>query len=106
MQSRNNKHCFRYRNIHLERKKTKESKTGTQKDVGGKDMKREKGHTLSLYEDSQQGVCGGDGLAKVLVIVDRKKVSVDISVSDHHLHVCDPVDGHNKTVEFLKLAWF
>lgn len=61
---------------------------------------------MSLYEDSQQGVCGGDGLAKVLIVVDGKQVSVDVSVSDHHLHVCDPVDGHNKTVEFLKLAGF
>lgn len=61
---------------------------------------------MSLDKDSQQGVCSRHGLAEVLVIIDGEQVSVNVSVSDHHLHVCNPVDGHDEFVEFLKFAGF
>lgn len=61
---------------------------------------------MSLDKDSQQGMCGGHGLAEVLVVIDGEEVSVNISVSNHHLHVCNPVDCHDEFVEFFKFARF
>ena len=62
--------------------------------------------TLSLYEDAEQGVCGGHGLAEVVVVVDRQQVAVDVGVANHHLHVGDAVDVHDELEELLKLARF
>lgn len=66
----------------------------------------ERARTLSLDKESQQGVCGGHGLAEVLIVIDGEEVSVNIGISNHHLHVCNPVDCHDEFVEFLKFAGF
>lgn len=60
---------------------------------------------MSLYEDPQQGVRSGHGLAEVVVVIDRQQVSVHVGVPDHHLHVGDAVDVQDELVELLELAW-
>lgn len=49
-------------------------------------------------------MCGGHSLAEVFVIVDWQQVSMDVCVSDHHLHVGDAVDVHDELEELLKLT--
>lgn len=46
----------------------------------------------------------GHGLAEVVVVVDGQKVSVDVRVADHHLHVGDAVEVQDQLKELLKLA--
>lgn len=60
--------------------------------------------TLSLYEDPEEWMSRRHRLDKVVVVVDREKVPVNVCVTDHHFHVSDAVDMEDEFVEFLKLA--
>lgn len=56
-----------------------------------------------LDEDPKQGVCAGDGLAEVVIIVDGQQVAVHIGVADGHLGVGDVVGVQHQLVEVFKL---
>lgn len=68
------------------------------------DINKESLRTLSLYEDPEQRVRGGHSFAEVVVVVDGQQVSVNVSVSDHHLHVGDAVEVHDQLKELLEFA--
>lgn len=42
---------------------------------------------------------------EVVVIVDWKEVSVDVGVSQQHVHTGDAMDGLEEAVEVLKATW-
>lgn len=60
--------------------------------------------TLSLYEDPKQWVRCGHCLAEVVVIVNWQQVTVDVSIADHHLHICNAMDMKDEFVELFKFA--
>lgn len=62
--------------------------------------------TLSLYEDPEQWVSCGHGFTEVVIIVDRQQVSVDVSITNHHLHISNAVNVQNEFVKLLKLSRF
>lgn len=60
--------------------------------------------TLFLYEYPQKRMSRRHRLAKVVVIVNRQQVPVDVGVANHHLHISNAVDVEYELVELLKLA--
>lgn len=62
--------------------------------------------TLFLYKNPKQRVCTWDSLEEVVIIINRKKIPVNISISNHNLHVGYVVDVKNKFVEVFKFPWF
>lgn len=59
--------------------------------------------TSFLDEDPEQGVCTGNRLAEVVVIVDGQQVSVHICVANSYITVGDMVGVYNQLVEIFKL---
>lgn len=42
---------------------------------------------------------------EVVIIVDWKKVSMDVSISQQHIDTRNAMDGLEETVELLEAAW-
>ena len=42
---------------------------------------------------------------EVVVIVDWKEVSMDVSISQQHVHTGDAMDGLEEAVKVLKATW-
>lgn len=59
---------------------------------------------MSLDKDPEQRVCRGHSLAEVVIVVDGQQVSMNVSISNHHLHVGDTVEVHDQLKELLKFA--
>ena len=60
--------------------------------------------TSFLDEDPEQGVCAGDRLAEVVIVVDGQQVAVHVRVADGHLGVGDVMGVHNQLVEVFELS--
>lgn len=56
-------------------------------------------------DDAQQRVGRLHSSVEVLIVVDGEKVSVDVGVSQQHVHTRNVMDGLEEAVELLEAAW-
>ena len=58
--------------------------------------------TSFLDENPEQGVCAGDGLAEVVIVVDGQQVAMHVCIANGHLGVGDVVGVHDELVEVFE----
>lgn len=58
--------------------------------------------TLLLYEHSEQRVGTWNSFTEIVIIVNWKKVTMDIGIAKHNIYIGDIVDLKEKIVEVLK----
>lgn len=61
--------------------------------------------TLSLDKNPEQWMSTWNSLEEVVIIINREKVSMHISISNHHFQVGYMMDVKNQFVEVFKLSW-
>lgn len=58
-----------------------------------------------MDKNPKQWVCAGNSLEEVVIIINGKKIPVDVSVAYHYRHVGNMVDVKEKFVEIFEFSW-
>lgn len=61
---------------------------------------------MSLYEYPEEWMSSRHRFAKVVVVVYRQQVPMDIGIANHHLHISNAVNVQKELVELLEPSRF